>query len=434
MSSTHSYKIEVIEGSSIHTDWVAELAMAQSMIDTALSNFTQQSKQAGGLPEAVGKLFREGKATIENGEVVTVGSFVRKDFGEGSVLCVIDEKYNVTVINKGAPYNYKGGVLSDPVYILPGSSDYEACLIDAAKLEDASGLNTYNEIVPEVTQYRTTARVKEYHTNGWQLPQPYFPVVFGEDQIKGNAMLQALYDEQAKLVISRTGSEGRILFKVPFEAELQERPRSLLFFGAVVAYAQGHKLPIAWNMDDEYYFRDAVKKALIQVIEVDDEDELKALLTANNATVTDIKTNFVTFVQSKVDFIDFTGATGDDVTLLVPYDLGYVYTFAKNERERAIERALNVDVTHELPEVATEEENASKFGGNPDDIVAITGETKKWFNTIKMTANNKGGGKYKWDKRAGAWNVRRSTWDALVETYSAASRELKIIPATVARL
>ena len=431
LGSTSSYKIEVIEGSSIHTDWVAELAMAQSMIDTALSNFTQQSKQAGGFPEAVGKLFREGKATIENGEVVTVGTFVRKE----GALGIVDDEYNLATISGVTASTM--GFPPKPVYILPGSSDYEACLIDAAKLEDASGFNTYNEIVPEVTQYRTTARIKEYRANSWILPQPYFPVVFGEDQIKSNALLQALYDEQAKLVISRDGSRGMLSFKVPFEAELESRPSSLLFFDAVVAYAKGHKLPIAWNMDDESYFMSAIKQALIQVFVTGDNEELRPLLTTENIAVTDIKTNFVTFVQSKVDFIDFTGATGDDVKLLVPYDLGYVYTFAKNERERAIERALNVDVTPELPEVATEEENTVKFGesgGNPDDIVAITGETKKWMNTIKMTANNKSGGKYKWDKRAGAWNVRRSTWDSLVETYSAANRELKIIPATVARL
>ena len=216
-------------------------------------------------------------------------------------------------------------------------------------------------------------------------------------------------------------------------------------------------------------------------------------------------------MQSKVDFIDFTGATGDDVKLLAPYAIGSVYTLAKNDRERAIERGEQLktpfeenitklfdfikadsegkrlvtsiqetpsfdgnkddfdymlriykhlnentvgggffsearkdipmlynqfmeDVQAESP--ITEEEAAVKFGesgGNPDDIVAIVGETKKWMGTIKSTANNKGGGKFKWDKRAGAWNVRRSTWDALVETYTAVSRELKIIPATIAR-
>ena len=329
---TANYKIEVIEGSSIHTDWVAELAMAQSMIDTALSNFTQQSKQAGGLPEAVGKLFKEGKATIDDGEVVTVGTFVRKE----SYLGMINEEYRLLAIRGESPISLT--FPSNTVYILPGSSDYEACLIEAAKLEDSSSLNTYSEIAPEVTQYRTTARVKAYNPALSILPPPYFPIVFNEDQIKGNAMLQALYDEQAKLVISRTVTSGSFIFTVPFETDIKERPRSLLFFNAVVAYAQGHKLTLAWNMDDDYYFRDAVKNALIPVFVPSDNDELRPLLTTDNISIEEIKTNFVNFVQAKVDFIDFTGATGDDVKLLVPYDLGYVYTLAKNERERAIER------------------------------------------------------------------------------------------------
>lgn len=421
-------KIEVIEGSLVHTDWVAELAMAQSMIDSALSNFSQQSKQAGGFPEAVGKAFAEGKGIIEGGQVFTAGTFVRKD----AYLGIVTNRYILHAITDGKSYSI--GFPPNTVYILPGSSDYEACLIEAAKLEDASSLNTYTEIVPEIAQYRTTAMVKEFYNGQYVLPQPYFPIVFNENEIKCELM-QSLFDEQNKLIISRKGN----YFKAPFDADIQDKEGEMSLYPALISYAKGYNKKIPWDLNDSR-FRLSLRNNLADPFKTEEENELRVLLAdkaTTDETGEETSKAFIDFVQSKINFIDFSGATADDIHVLMPFNFGYVYTIAKRNLERASEQALGEKEQPELPVTTTEEEAAVKFGesgGNPDDIVAITGETKKWFNTIKSTANNKGGGKYKWDKRAGAWNVRRSTWDALVETYSAASRELKIIPATVARL
>jgi hypothetical protein len=427
LGRTHDYKIEVIEGSFIHTDWVAELAMAQSMIDSALSNFSQQAKQAGGLPEAVGKAFAEGKAIIDDGQVVTVGSFVRKDVS----LCIVTADYGLLMVKDGSasstPFPPK------PAYILPGSSDYEACLIEAAKLEDASSLNTYSGIALEVAQYRTTAMVREFYNSIYSLPQPYFPIVFRENEIKCELM-QSLYDEQNKLIISRNGN----YFKAPFDADIQAKESRPSLYPALISYAKGHNKKLAWNLDD-HSFRLSLKINLADSFKTDEENELRLLLadkTASDETGEETSKAFIDFVQSKVNFIDFSGAMADDIHALMPFSFGYVYVIAKRNLERASEQAAGEKEQPELPVTTTEEEAAVKFGeseGNPDDIVAIVGETKKWMVAIKSMATDFGGRKYKWDKRAGAWNVRRSTWEALIERYSAANRELKIIPATIAR-
>jgi hypothetical protein len=433
LGSTSSYKIEVIDGSEIHTDWVAELAMAQSMIDTALSNFNQQAKQAGGLPAEVGKAFAEGKGLTHNSEPITVGSFMRS--GDKFAIVTKDETlqaiHNTSVLQVGMPPRV------DTPFILPGSSDYEACLIESAKLEDESGLNTYSEIVPEVAQYRTTARVKEYRNDSFELPHPYFPKVFSESKIKDNALLQTIYDDQNKIVLSRSDYS----FKVSFETEVISFKG--LFNEALVAYAKGKNKQLPWNMDSDYWFADALKKGIMPIFGLSGVgrevslfvDELKELLL-DKMDIPEISNIFVDFIKSKVSFIDFTGATSNDVKQLVPYDIGYIYTKAKNDAERAAERAVSVEVKPELPAVLSEEDAAHLFGkdgGDPDDIVAIIGDTMRWKDEIKDVAKNYGE-KFKWDGKNKAWNVKRKVWDRLLVTFPKTKDMLKIIPATIARL
>jgi hypothetical protein len=420
LSNTYWYKIEVIEGSAIHTDWVAELAMAQSMIDTALSNFTQQAKQAGGLPEAVGKAFAEGKATIKDGEVVTVGTFVRKE----GALGMVSSEYNLVTISGVKASEIR--LPPKPDYILPGSSDYEACLIEAAKLEDASSLNTYSEIVQEVTQYRTTARVKSYNAALSILPQPYFPIVFTEDFIKGNDLLQMLYTEQNKLVISRDNTRS-LIFTVPFEADIQDNTARLSLYSALIDYAKGHSKKIAWNLNSSSFdFRSILKSNLYDSFGTNEEDELRLLL-ADKTSIDEISKTFTDFVQSKVDFIDFSGATEVNIHSLMPFNFGYVYTRAKT--------ILEGEKEPELPVTTTEEEAAIKFAesGSPDDIVAIVGDTYTWKDEIKSSAQ-KIGEKYKYDGTNKSWNVKRKSWTAFLSKYPKAASDLKIIPSTVARL
>ena len=427
----YNYKIEVIEGSFIHTDWVAELAMAQSMIDSALSNFSQQSKQAGGLPEAVGKAFAEGKAVIDNGQVVTIGTFVRKEADLG----IVTNGYSLYFIKDNIATRL--GFPPNPAYILPGSSDYEACLIEAAKLEDASGLNTYSEIALEVTQYRTTARVKSYNAALSILPQPYFPIVFSEDEIKGSALLQMLYDEQNKLIISRDNSRS-LIFTVPFESDIQDKPINLRLYSALIDYAKGHDKKLAWNLDDPS-FKLSLRNNLADSFKTDEENELRILLAdkaTTDETGEETSKAFIDFVQSKINFIDFSGATADDIHVLMPFNFGYVYTLAKRNLERASEQAAGEKEQPELPTTTTEEEAAVKFSsleGSPDDIVAIVGDTYKWKDKIKKSAS-KIGEKFKYDGAGKSWNVKRKSWEAFLLSYPDAESDLKIIPSTIARL
>lgn len=423
LESTYNYTITVADGSPMHTEWVAELAMAQSMIESALSNFTQQSKQAGGLPAEVGKAFAEGNGFIKNGHTLTVGTFMRTDKGLGIITGDNDMEYIVNTWKEHFGFSAK----ADDVFILPGSSEYEACLIEAAKLEDTSGLNTYSEIVPEVAQYRTTARVKEYRASDWQLPQPYFPIVFGEDQINGNALLQTLYDGQSKIVISRAGSKGNLKFKVAYDADIEDRPGSLSFFNALIAYARAHDVKVAWDMDGDYGFTKAIERELVTVFTANDEDALQSAL-ADKTDVVDINNAFVDFIKGKVDFIDFTGATSEDVKRFIPFDIGYVHTIAKGVAERNAKQAeqaktpLDENVQTESVQVADDD---------PEETVAIVGDTMNWKSDIKDVAIKHGGGKYKWDGKNLAWNVKRKTWDELIKQAPGAAKVLRLIPATV---
>lgn len=423
LGRTYDYKITVTEGSSMHTEWVAEIDMAKSMIDSALSNFSQQAKQPGSIPKEVGEAFANGKGFTRNGEPVTIGSFYRA----GSELRVIRTDNQVDYINNGR-VDYAGlPTVPTMLPILPGSSDYQACLIDAAKLEDASGLNTYSEIVPEVSQYRTTARVKEYKASNYQLPHPYFPVIFGEEKINGSALLQTIFDEQNKIVISRRKDYTIDYFSVAYELEVESRPSILTIHTALLAYARAHKITLAWNMDADYWFADAIKKELITTFEIDDEGKLQALLL-DKTYVDDISQTFVDFVKSKVNYIDFTGATSSDIKQLVPFNVGYVYTKAKNDAEREAERAAKAVVVHEIDAPQVE---VVQPVDDPEETVAIVGNTMDWKSQIKEVAKSHGDNKFKWDGRNLAWNVKRKTWKHLMRLYPVSKDYLQLIPATV---
>jgi SNF2 family DNA or RNA helicase len=432
LNKTYQYVIEVTEGSLLHTEWVAELDMAKSMIESALSNFTLQAKQAGGLPAEVGQAFADGKGLFHDGAPLTVGSFFRS----GEYLTVVNPRHTLSVI-RGDEYR-EVGIPPKPEtpFILPGSSDYEACLIDAAKLEDASSLNTYSEIVPEVAQYRTTERVKEYSASRYQLPAPHFPMVFMADEIAGNAIMQEIYDAQSQIVISRKKNYSTVQFTVAYDQEIEEQQSGLTLLQAFVAYVRAHNKTISWDMTgnwQEYWFKDALKSELKSTLDDTDQDTLKALLDSKK-DLDGMEQAFIDFVKGKAGFIDFTGATVSDIKQLVPFDLGYVYTKARSEAERALAQAVGATEKAALPETMTAEDEAHLFGtegGDPEETVAITGDTKKWMHQIKSTAIVSGGGKYKWDGRNVAWNVRRKTWNALTKAYPHALNDLKIIPATL---
>ncbi|MFA5920115.1 MAG: SNF2-related protein [Methylococcaceae bacterium] len=499
LGSTYSYKITVTEGSPMHTEWVAEIDMAKSMIDSALNNFSQQAKQPGSIPAEVGVAFAEGKGFIKNDHTLTVGTFLRTNRGLGIIFSDNDMKYIVGT--KEDDYGFSAN--ADDAFILPGSAGYEACLIDAAKLEDASGLNTYSEIVPEVTQYRTTARVKEYNAGSFQLPQPHFPHVFCEERIKGSALLQSIYDAHNEIIIERIGcgNGSRITFKVAYDVAVE--PFTGNFFASVIAYARAHNVQAAWNMDADYWFSDAVKKELIATFAVDDEGELQALLT-DKTDIESISQTFIDFVKGKVNYVDFTGATSDDVKQLVPFNIGYAYTKAKNDAERNAERAAQAKTpfdenVQKLFDFAKNDEDGhrliamiktsdaaikiidqqnqfariyrmykainrktigddffnevdkdvnalfDKFKAtidtvqaevaqpinDPEETVAIVGDTMNWKGTIKLVATQHGDGKFKWDGKNKAWNVKRKTWISLIEGYPRAKNELNIITATL---
>jgi len=73
-----------------------------------------------------------------------------------------------------------------------------------------------------VTQYRTTARVKEYNSSYKQLPQPYFPIVFPNEFIRGNALLQAIFDEQNKIIVSRKDIYSSSYFTIGYEVDVED--------------------------------------------------------------------------------------------------------------------------------------------------------------------------------------------------------------------
>jgi predicted RNA methylase len=514
LKNPYSFKIEVIDGSPLHTEWLSEVDMAKSMIDSALKNFTEQSKQPGSLPKEVGQAFAAGKGLFHNGEAITVGSFVmvKED------LAILTDKHVLKTIRQTGDVaigSFQLGIPSalDIAFILPGSSGYEACLIKAAKLEDSGGENTYSDVVPEVTHYRTTARVKEYSIVSWLLPPPYFPIVIEPHKIKGNDLLQSLFDQQQKIVVATKKGYFTVAYDQAVEAQPDRNRKTL--YDVLIPHARAHGHKLLWNLDnDDYSFSNALRSEIDSMLTADDKPILTDLILNTEIIenvdeyVENIDKSFIDFVKSKIDFVDFEGATFPNVYDLVPYYISYVFRESKksainNQKLSLAPYEENVEKFFSYISDSSEgkrmiagmnsgesfAQSLERFGmiyqsykllsyqkvsdaffetaGNdlddlceqfitfvksgalevqpdpvvtvvetqealdPNDIIAIIGNTYNWKDEIKDIAKRYGDGKYKFDGTNKSWVVLGKTWIKLIEIHPSCKDDLKTISTTI---
>lgn len=406
-----SHQITTIEGSALETEWRAEIDMAKSMIDTALSNFKEQSKQAGGLPDKVADMFISGEANYIGSYPVTNGAFIRAKNNDDVILCTIKigKNWNGNTTFQlngifdgkkisGADYQYSYGT----DFILQGSPDYENCLIEAAKLEDEYDFNNYSDINSEVAKYRTKAKMVEYSSNEYHLPPPYFPIAIGIDDLTYNPLLKPIADKQSEIIKVLNSRSYGCNFKADATIEMIEANDDLTLESVFIEYVIANNIKLkahafSGSATAFRYYREAIQEKIAESTNV---DEFKLLLEKES----DKKKCYFDYIISKVPYFDFDGM----MTIEVFSD------YAPSEITSAYKDSIKVELKE-----------------NPDDIVAIGGNTFDWKVTIRDFAIKYGDSKYKWDGKNKAWNVKRITLNKIFELNTKAVRELKLQPATI---
>lgn len=395
------FGVEAIEGGPIGNEWQSEVDMARSMIDEAKTSFERQAGEAGGYPASVAEAISQGHGIIYNGKPLTHGTFVRVSGGLAVLTLDGSRQGYFGRSMDGAPLSVGSDAVMAGEWVYRDGADYDACLTDAARIEDqinAAGTveNGFNAIVPEVAQRRKVAAVAAYAMGEYTLPQPHFPYVVAPDDAGKSEVQRRIFESQKAIVQSFDGGK----FVVPAGTEVEhgyqnarERFQALREF----ATANALKLTLADFDDLETWAQDQIGRAVSL-------DELKAALTG--ASEPEIIEQASAFMRSAAPWFDWQEQ--DPASDCLPYPF-------KHAIEDAVRKAMGDD---------------QPSGELPTDVVGIKGNTRAWKETIKRCAGLAGHGKFKWDGDAQAWNVYRSTWSYLVSNYPRASGELELTAAT----
>ncbi|WP_292992647.1 SNF2-related protein [Nitrosomonas sp.] len=410
-----SFEVSAIEGGPIVNDWQSEVDMANSMIEESKNNFIRQASEHGSYPAEVAKIVAEGGGDVHDGKPVVTGMFVR--FKDGAIGIVNVANNTVVTANKSGNFlNYElAATLKDAVEVIyPGSSGYEACLDEAAQIEDKANedgniQNAFNSLVPVITQRRKTDVLTEYSTYNYILPQPYFPFVITK---AGTEVEKHIFASQSEIIkSSRTGR-----FTVPSSVAITGKPEGLNNFDALREYAIAHqlKLVIADFTDSEYWLG-------LQIMKTITADIFRSALTGS--TEEEIRNQATNFMLNSVTWFDFEGISPIENRML-PHDL-----------QRVLKEAIKTVTPVPVPVAAASNNTAA-----PASIVGIKVSSASWADinvwkeNIKAAAVVAGDGKYKFDGKTKIWNVLQPTWDHLIANYPGAADKVELVSGTLSYL
>lgn len=422
----YGYMVEVAQGSPTENEWQSEVDLARQMVEESRKEFTHLAERDGGYSAEVLDRLDDGNAVIIDGKVVCTGAFIR---GKSGSLAVVRREtgrfgtaaqfiaYSVdpkdTRVNRQAVSDaLRGGVV-----VLPGAAGYDECITEAAGIEDqlldgreslnASTMeNLYSADVPEVAQRRKSSFEVRYPINEWGLPQPYFPKVVMPDQAENGAVLSAIFQSQKGIVKSINDSypPSFILDSKDFAVR-----GSSVVAGDYVAYAKAHGLKFTMSEASSIGMHRPES-----MMEPGALETFKAEVIASAESPDDLHANLEAWLRRVLPVLDLDNDPKFKVSPVGFLDHMILQRIDFNTRLAA----LNAGKT-----VVQAEESA---GVDPNRLVGVTGDTKRWKDQIKSCASL-AGGRAIWDGNAECWNVPYKGWEKLIATYPSAADALQVV-------
>lgn len=383
-----SYTVTAKEDGELINSWKESREQAETLIEQATNAFTEQSNNEGAYSPAVMELIKKGDGRIIGSMVVTKGTFVTdKDGKLGLIYRLRKDEVEVYVGTSDIDSSYSA--LDRYELILPGSPRYDEFLRKAAEFEDqqtvlGKSFAHYSDTVPEVSQYRTTAKLVSYRRDIDKLPSPYFGLVIGPEQVKVSPFLKAIADKQKEIVKSVTEYE----FTVSAETEvIQEWWTVKETAKALKDYVKVNGIrPSAKELYLTGWFRDS--ENLIDLAAL--EEHLKTpndLLTAEEQARVWIKaqTDWINWEKDELDPIRFFGNEA----------LRRIISEAQKARENP-------------------SDNLDSYKVDPYGPVLIFGNTYRWRKFIKDSASEVGDFA-RWSGKRQAWLVLGKTWNKMID-------------------
>lgn len=208
----YAHGCPVRPGTSLSDDYESQLAQARGMREEAFKEFERIGKQGGGAYSARAvDGFKAGQGVLVDNQPVVQGMFLRTKEGD---LFVINEN------NKAVRYPHFSATVADELargakLIGFEAADYAACVVEAARLDDAQDGVDKNYIPMlfcsssrDVAAARKTETLVKYRVGSAKLPAPHFPYPLNPTDLAGaSEPIQAILREQAAIVRGWTDYE-----------------------------------------------------------------------------------------------------------------------------------------------------------------------------------------------------------------------------------
>jgi predicted RNA methylase len=266
----------VQDGSEMDQEWQAETAASEAMKAEALRDFERIAKQSGdAYPAELVAAYRDGNATIIDGQPVARGMFVRAK--DGTLMGV--------VISTVSALTHPGGrevYLSDIApqggkFVMFGTPDYDQALNEAAAFEDeavsvspSQRLKLYSTIVPAVAQRRKRALLVNYSPRSIKLPSPFFAYPIDPSDTRLSEPVRAIGASQT---VIKSWVDGEVMIDSTVDVELisgySDQGKARMAALADRIRADGKPIPLsdyavfAFNSSSDYYLSDA-RRALMR--------------------------------------------------------------------------------------------------------------------------------------------------------------------------
>jgi len=420
------YQFEVVEGSALQQEWQSEVDMATSMTREAAENFVRQSDEPGGYSREVIKALESGAGWVMDGKIYTVGSFVRDLRGAGNLLVMLasNKAINLNANGESAGWLADEMIAANPA--LPGTEEYDECVTLAAAIEDAIATRggtekPFSEVVPEVSQRRKVKGNVSYPLAQYRLPAPYFPFVISATETRGSALKRRIFDEQAKVVRVANGYSYPPAFIVAEDQDVVNASWDQNDLGrALIEYAASKSEKLGPE-DLGYYWTDVLRREITTRVPM---GEFQAALIGADESA--IRSKAANLIRERLQWFKWES----DPLSLIPTGMKDAIIVAV----RAANAANTVIPAVTISSASTVSLTTSEgFPASENEIIALTGDTRKWKDRIKATAVSHGNGRFRWDGNAAVWNVYRSTWTRLVANYPEAGQDLSVVKPTITK-
>jgi len=412
----YHYISEIVTGSILENEWQSEMDMARNLLESAQKEFVRHAQFEGALPENLAEKIASGQGIIYNNQPIVAGTFARQD----NALVVFDGTLSSLRHNVGQPVYHARNPdtssasikLNHLELIYPGTEGWEACVNEAAALEDTinqsriergdeADFDEFSRIIPEIAQRSILVKTARYFIKEHTLPAPYFPHVITPIMAEKSALLSGIFDNQKDIILGRDWKYFTVLVDTDIGNTKDENAR----FSALIEYALAQKQCLdqaTLKAYDQRWYSHIIKNTLNVAVPQDSyQDEFKSYIY-------DIKEK---------------NSSAEELNQAAQQWLREKTSQWLNWQSIEVDEDL---FPHWIQQIIEEKPISTLSNYADNDRVWVSGNTKEWMILIKRYANLHGG-KAKWNSRKTAWDMSFKAWQALLNSYPYAANELHLI-------